>query len=119
MNKRRRFAVLPLLLLLPSLSQAATAVLNWTPATDKTGIAGYQVRYGTTPGARTTVIDVSGAATATATVPNLANGTMYYFAVRSANATKTVFSVDSNEVSAAAALAPPSGTTVTITITVD
>lgn len=117
MNKRVLFSFLALLL--PDLSTAATAVVKWTPPTDTTGIAGYQVRYGTAPGARTTVVDVAGASTATATVPNLANGTMYYFAVRSANSNKTVFSVDSNEVSASAALAAPTGTTVTITIVVE
>lgn len=117
MNKRALFVALALLL--PALSQAATANLAWTPPTDKTGIAGYQVRYGTSPGARTTTIDVSGATTATATVPNLTNGTTYYFAVRSANAAKTAFSVDSNEVSAMAALAAPSGVTITITVTTE
>lgn len=117
MNKRVLLSALALLL--PGLSQAATAVLNWTPPTDKSGIAGYQVRYGTSPGARATVVDVSGATTATATVPNLANGTTYYFAVRSANSAKTVFSVDSNEVSASAALAAPSGVTITITVTTE
>jgi hypothetical protein len=111
--------LLAALLSLPLSVSAATATLNWTPPTDKTGIAGYQVRYGTAAGARTTVVDVPGATTATATVPNLVNGTTYYFAVRSRNATTTAFSADSNEVSAMAALSAPSGVTITITVTTE
>lgn len=98
---------------------AASAVLTWTPPTDKTGIAGYQVRYGTRPGDRSNVLDVPGSAASTVTISTLDNGTMYYFAVRSANASKTLFSSESNEVSAAAALAAPSGLKVSISITTE
>jgi hypothetical protein len=108
-----------ILLALPLTAWAATATLTWTPPANKANVAGYQVRYGTAPGDRSNSIDVVGATSSTATVPNLDNGQTYYFAVRSANATKTAFSIDSNEVSASAALAPPTSTKVTITVTAE
>jgi hypothetical protein len=98
-------------------AEAATAVLSWTPPTNTTGIDGYQIQYGTETGKYTGTLDVPGVASKTGTVLNLNNGTKYFFVVRSRNANSTLFSVNSNEVSATTLLASPTGLTVTISIT--
>ncbi|MCM3750315.1 hypothetical protein M3223_23700 [Paenibacillus pasadenensis] len=59
---------------------------------------GYRVKYGVSPGALTSVLDVNSAASGQVTVAGLANGTKYYFAVSSLNGTAQ--SGDSNTVSA-------------------
>jgi Putative Ig domain len=67
-----------------------TATLSWTaPAYDAngspiTGLAGYNIYYGTDPSNLTKSIDVAGAATTTYVVTGLTAGT-YYFAVSAYN----------------------------------
>jgi Fibronectin type III domain len=67
-----------------------TATLSWTaPAYDAngspiTGLAGYNIYYGTDPSNLTKSIDVTGASTTTYTVTGLTAGT-YYFAVSAYN----------------------------------
>jgi hypothetical protein len=107
-----------LLISLPLSVSAATATLKWNPPADLTGIAGYELRYGTAAGARTKVVDVPGATVNTVSVADLPNGTTYYFAVRSRDANKTVFSDDSNEVSLKVGLPPPTGLSVSVSLTV-
>ena len=79
---------------------AASITLEWTPPTNTTMIAGYQVHYGATSGNYTQVSDVAGATTTTATVTNLTAGSTYFFAVRSRNQDSTQTSAFANEVSA-------------------
>lgn len=67
-----------------------TATLSWSAPTDNsngspiTGLAGYNIYYGTDPSNLTKSIDVSGASTTTYTVTGLTAGT-YYFAVAAYN----------------------------------
>jgi Fibronectin type III domain len=67
-----------------------TATLSWTAPTDNsngspiTGLAGYNIYYGTDPSNLTKSIDVAGATTTTYTVTGLTAGT-YYFAVAAYN----------------------------------
>lgn len=54
--------------------------LQWNPATAASGIAFYRIYYGTTPGNLQLVVNTTSAAT-TWYVPNLRNGSTYYFQV--------------------------------------
>jgi hypothetical protein len=68
-----------------------TATLSWTAPADNsngspiTGLAGYNIYYGTDPSNLTKSIEVAGASTTTYTVTGLSAGT-YYFAVSAYNA---------------------------------
>jgi hypothetical protein len=61
-----------------------SATLIWTAPTRNedgtplTNLAGYKVRFGTSPSALARVLDVPGAGTTTVTIPNLAAGTWYF-----------------------------------------
>jgi hypothetical protein len=79
---------------------AASITLGWSPPTNTTQIAGYQLHFGTSSGRYQSVRDVAGASTASATVDGLTAGSTYYFAVRARNAAASVVSAFSNEVSA-------------------
>jgi hypothetical protein len=74
--------------------------LTWSAPTENadgtpvTNLAGYRVYYGTSPGDLSQSIEVSGAATTTYMVENLAAGT-YYFAIAAYN-TSGVESEQSN-----------------------
>jgi hypothetical protein len=63
-----------------------TATLSWTPPTARsdgsvlTNLAGYRIRYGTSPGELANVIEITNPGLATYVVENLSPGT-YYFAV--------------------------------------
>ena len=65
---------------------SGSATLSWTAPVDNTNgtaltdLAGYNVYYGTSPTAMTTVVNIASAGTTTYTVGNLAAGT-WYFAV--------------------------------------
>jgi hypothetical protein len=67
-----------------------TATLSWSAPTDNsngspiTGLAGYNIYYGTDPSNLTKSIEVAGASTTTYTVTGLTAGT-YYFAVAAYN----------------------------------
>ncbi len=76
--------------------------LQWDPVTSDSRIVGYEVHYGLASHAYTASVDAvnSGAATSTATVPNLSDGTSYYFAVRSRNGDRSLVSGFSDEVCA-------------------
>ena len=73
--------------------------LQWDPVTSDSRIVGYEVHYGLASHAYTASVDAinSGAATSTATVSNLSDGTSYYFAVRSRNGDRSLVSGFSNE----------------------
>jgi PKD repeat protein len=75
---------------------AGQASLAWN-ASASTGVTGYKVYYGTASRSYSTHVDVQGALSTT--VPNLAAGTTYYFAVTAYNAAGE--SGYSNEASAA------------------
>lgn len=61
-----------------------TAELSWTKPTKNedgttlTDLAGYRVRYGTTPSALNEVVNVAGAAITTASIEGLSSGTWYF-----------------------------------------
>lgn len=102
-------------LALPGLAFAGQAILKWNPPSDVSGVYGYQVLYGTSPGVYGSPIDVPGPISTTGyTVSSLKNGVKYYFVVRSVNQDKTVFSQPSNEVSAVIPLGSPTSLTVTL-----
>jgi len=95
----RTLVLLFLLCGLRSFGQTASVGLAWD-ANSETDIAGYRVYFGTHPATYTNVTDV--AKVTTATIPGLALGTNYYFAVTAYN-TLGLESDYSNEV----AYAPP------------
>src|SRR3972149_11528611 len=70
---------------LPPPASAGQAILSWDPpATNADGspltdLSGYRIYYGTSPGVYGTAIDVGNVITST--VPNLADGSLYYFVV--------------------------------------
>ncbi|MGB6306853.1 MAG: fibronectin type III domain-containing protein [Steroidobacteraceae bacterium] len=84
----------------PAAPPSGSATLSWQAPTSNvngspiTGLAGYHIYYGTSPGDYTKTIDVAGAGTTTYIVTGLAAGT-YYFAVNAYNASG-VDSTDSN-----------------------
>jgi hypothetical protein len=61
-----------------------SAELSWTAPTQNedgsalTNLAGYKIRYGTSPGALDKVVDIVGAGITTATIEGLAAGTWYF-----------------------------------------
>jgi hypothetical protein len=61
-----------------------TATVNWTPPTDNTngtvltGLAGYQIHYGTSSNALTQTVQVSNAGLSNYTLTNLSAGTWYF-----------------------------------------
>ena len=61
-----------------------SAELSWTAPTQNedgsalTNLAGYKIRYGTSPGALDKVLDIAGAGITTATIEGLAAGTWYF-----------------------------------------
>ncbi len=61
-----------------------SAELTWTAPTQNedgsalTNLAGYKVRYGTSPGALSKVLDVVGAGITSAVIEGLAAGTWYF-----------------------------------------
>ena len=78
-SSRRLTAISSLFIVSLSLCHAAQSVtLAWDPSSDP-NIAGYKLRYGPTSGNPSETIDVG--KTTTATVPNLNDGTTYYFTV--------------------------------------
>lgn len=72
-------------------SATGSAVLTWTEPTQNTDgsnltdLTGYKVYYGTAPSSLTNSVSVA-SGTTTTTIPNLATGTTYYFAVASVSA---------------------------------
>lgn len=72
-----------------------STTVRWTPPTRNTdgtpitGLAGYRVDYGVSPGSYTTSLNVPGAATTAVVIEGLRSG-RYYFAVRSVNSAGTV-----------------------------
>lgn len=77
--------------------QAEEASLTWEPSTPSDKVAGYEIRYGLTPGDASFVHD-AGPVLAT-TITGLESGRTYFFRARAYNMGKTIFSPDSNEVS--------------------
>jgi PKD repeat protein len=73
---------------------AGSANLAWDASTSS-GVAGYKISYGQASGSYTSTIDVGNKTTYT--VPNLQEGTKYYFAVKAYDSAKTVESAYSNE----------------------
>ena len=73
-------------------SSTGNAVLTWTKPTlntdgsTLTDLTGYKIYYGTSTGAMTSSVSVSGADTLTTTIPSLTSGTTYYFAIASISA---------------------------------
>ena len=89
-------AIASLLIVSPSLCHAAqSCTLAWDASSDP-GVAGYELRYGTSSGNPSQSIDVL--KTTTFTVSNLNDATTYYFVVAAYDAAK-VESQPSNEVS--------------------
>ncbi len=89
---------------LSAVEHAAAAALSmqWDPVTDDPRVAYYEVHVGEASGQYDTYVtaDAYGAATNTATFPNLQSGLTYYFAVRAKDATGLLESTFSNEISA-------------------
>lgn len=89
---------LSLILSLCSLAASAAQVtLLWDASTPTADVAGYEIRYGQTTGANTVMVDAGNVLTRT--VLGLANGATYFFRVRAYTVGKSIFSLDSNEVS--------------------
>lgn len=86
-------------------SSIQAVILDWD-ANSESDIAGYRVRYGTSSGNHSSVVDVGNSITAT--LSNLTVGTTYYFVVTAYN-TAALESLPSNEVSVT--VAPPGGNT--------
>jgi len=73
---------------------AGSANLAWNASTSS-NIGGYKVSYGQSSGSYSSTIDVGNKTTYS--VPNLQEGTKYYFAVKAYDSAKTVESAYSNE----------------------
>lgn len=82
-------------LVVPSAASAALATLAWDPNSEP-DLAGYIVRYGTSPAVWTGQVSVS-KTTPTVTITGLSDGTLYYFAVEAYN-TANLHSALSNTV---------------------
>jgi hypothetical protein len=95
--------------ILTSASGSQSVTLAWDP-NPETDIAGYRVKYGTAPGSYVQSIDIGN--TTTATIPNLAEGSTYYFVVTARN-TSASESAPSNEVSITVAGNQPPSVTMT------
>jgi hypothetical protein len=76
--------------------QAGTATVSWDPVSDA-DLAGYKVYYGTSSGTYPNVVDVGNVTTHTFT--NLADCTLYYFAVKAYDAANNLSTGYSNEIS--------------------
>lgn len=102
---------------------AADVSLMWDPVTDDPRVTGYEVHYGTASGTYTMFVDAAsnGAATNIVDVLGLTPGTVYYFAARSVNVDKSLFSQFSNEVVAdiPPLLGVPGNLTGTVTLDVN
>ncbi len=85
---------------------AGQITLAWDASPIST-LGGYKVYYGTASGKYTSSIDVGNKTTYA--IPNLAEGTTYYFAVKAYDLTKLIESGFSNEVSTIVAAAPVAG----------
>jgi hypothetical protein len=86
-----------------SSAQAVTSVtLAWDANTD-TDVAGYRVHYGTAPGNYAYILDVGN--NTSAVLPNLYDGTTYFFVVTAYNS--TLESQPSNEITFTSPGAPP------------
>ncbi|MGZ5028516.1 MAG: fibronectin type III domain-containing protein, partial [Methylobacter sp.] len=82
------------LLLFSSNSFAGSANLAWNASTSS-NVGGYKVSYGQSSGSYSSTVDVGN--TTTYTMPNMQEGTKYYFAVKAYDSTKTIESAYSNE----------------------
>jgi len=77
-------ATLPAFSITVKSSTTGTATLNWTAptlntdGTALTDLAGYKVRYGTSPSALTQLLDVRGAGITSASIEGLSAGTWYF-----------------------------------------
>lgn len=99
--------LLILLCLLPVFAWAGEATLSWTAPTQNTDgtpltdLAGYKIYLGTVQGGPYPVsIDIANPAATTFVVPNLTDGTTYFFVSTAYNSASTVQESDfSNEVS--------------------
>lgn len=91
------------LLLAASLASAGSVNLAWDAVTSSS-LAGYKIHYGSSAGSYTAAIDVGNRTSYT--VPNLADGATYYFAVTAYDSAR-VESAFSNNVSATVAAAAP------------
>lgn len=110
----RLFRILPssVVAFLALLSQGFAAkdvTLAWDASTD-INLSGYRLKYGTSSGSYSQSIDVG--KTTTATVPSLAEGSTYYFAVTALN-TASLESLPSNEVAFTLAANQPPAVTLT------
>lgn len=74
-------------------------VLNWEAATDNTGIAFYRINYGTAESNLSFVVETNDASTAWF-VPDLENGTRYYFSIYGVDTEENEGDVGSQIVSA-------------------
>jgi putative Ig domain-containing protein/VCBS repeat protein/fibronectin type III domain protein/FG-GAP repeat protein len=86
------WTTIALVLGLATASQAAAISIAWDPSPDA-AVVGYIVNYGTVPGRFSFAVDVGNVTTAS--VPDLATGQTYYFAVQAYSASG-LFSVWSN-----------------------
>jgi len=73
---------------------AASANLAWDASTSS-NVGGYKVSYGQSSGSYSSTVDIGNKTTYS--VPNLQEGTKYYFAVKAYDSAKTVESAYSNE----------------------
>lgn len=105
-------------LLFPAYASAASVRLAWDLPGNDARITGYEVQYGTTAGTYTKSLSVVGAKTGEATVDGLDVGQTYYFSVRSATSDPSLFSANSNEVSARIGPDAPSRLRVVVTVLV-
>ena len=99
----KRFFLLAALAALAAHAYAAQVTLGWDADTSPLAI-GYELGYGTASGGYTIILDVGNLTTFT--VPNLLDGTSYYFAVRAYDAAGDR-SPYSNEVAATTPPPPP------------
>ena len=98
----RHLLLFVLLMLAAMQATAGSLALAWDPVNDPR-VAGYKVHYGTTSGNYTAQMDAGNVTTST--VPNLADGATYYFAVTAYDGS-LVQSGFSNEVAGTVPAAP-------------
>jgi hypothetical protein len=77
-------------------ASAGTVTLNWNPVPD-TDLAGYRVYYGPSSGSYPSSVDVGN--TTSATINNLTDCTLYYFAVKAYDQAGNLSAAFSNELS--------------------
>jgi hypothetical protein len=109
----RILQVLALLFIASISSYAASVTLAWDPNSES-DLAGYRVLYGTSSGVYAQVLDAGN--TTTAVVPNLTEGTTYYFVVKAYN-TAVIDSTASAEISFTPPSPPSHNTPPTVTLT--